>query len=166
MMRVLVVGTFDILHPGHLYYMERARELGEELWAIIARDSNISHKQSPVVPAEQRRQMVEALEVVDCAVLGSEHSIFERLREINPDVVALGYDQHHSVVNLQAEFDRRCIESEVVRVGGKPADSTGLYASSHIAERCVERDNLSSTEGTVYSQGPPVAPYGLDIPTP
>ncbi|MDL5503512.1 MAG: adenylyltransferase/cytidyltransferase family protein, partial [Candidatus Methanoperedens sp.] len=50
MVRVLATGTFDILHPGHLLYLSKARALGDELYVIVARDSMIKHKPKPIVP--------------------------------------------------------------------------------------------------------------------
>ena len=70
MIRVVATGTFDILHPGHLWYLEESAKLGDELFVIVARDANIRHKPRPVIPEEQRRVMVQALKPVTRAVLG------------------------------------------------------------------------------------------------
>jgi cytidyltransferase-like protein len=56
--RVVATGTFDILHPGHIYYLEESRKLGDELWVIVARDANVKHKPHPIIPEEHRLQMV------------------------------------------------------------------------------------------------------------
>ena len=47
---VVATGTFDILHPGHLFYLEESKKLGDELWVIVARERNVMHKPRPVVP--------------------------------------------------------------------------------------------------------------------
>ena len=70
MKRVVATGTFDLLHPGHIYYLEQSRALGDELHVIVARDVNVVHKPAPVVPEEQRLCMIKALAVVDDARLG------------------------------------------------------------------------------------------------
>ena len=70
MTRVLATGTFDILHPGHLLYLEESRALGDELVVVVARDVNVKHKPKPIIPEEQRLIMVAALKIVDLAVLG------------------------------------------------------------------------------------------------
>ncbi|MHC1574199.1 MAG: adenylyltransferase/cytidyltransferase family protein, partial [Candidatus Methanogasteraceae archaeon] len=90
MTRVLATGTFDIPHPGHLFYLSQASALGDELYVIVARASMIKHKPKPILPDEHRLLMVQALKVVDHAVLGSENDIFEPLHEIMPDIIALG----------------------------------------------------------------------------
>jgi FAD synthetase len=92
--RVLATGTFDLLHPGHLTYLKGCKALGDELYVIVARDSMIRHKPKPVIPEDQRVEMINAFKVVDKALLGSEEDIFAPIMEIKPDVIALGYDQH------------------------------------------------------------------------
>ena len=56
MTTVVATGTFDLLHPGHVLYLERSKTLGDELVVIVARDVNVRHKPKPVVPEEQRLQ--------------------------------------------------------------------------------------------------------------
>ncbi len=114
--RVLATGTFDILHPGHVYFLTQARALGDELFVIIARDSNVTHKPKPIVPEEQRLEMVNALGTVDKALLGSEIDMFEPLKVINPDIIALGYDQYFEIEPLEKELTKRGFPVKVVRV--------------------------------------------------
>lgn len=64
MIRVVATGTFDILHPGHLWYLEQSAALGDELYVIVARDVNIKHKPKPVIPEQQRCAMVDRKSVV------------------------------------------------------------------------------------------------------
>ena len=112
MTRVLAQGTFDILHPGHVYYFEEARSRGDELHVIVARRSNVDHKQRPVLPDRQRRDMVAALEMVDDAHLGHESDIFVPVKRIDPDVLMLGHDQHHNetaIANALAQRDIDCV---------------------------------------------------------
>ena len=107
MKRVVATGTFDILHPGHIYYMEKSRALGDELHVIVARDVNVRHKPAPVVPEEQRLSMIQSLAVVDHARLGDSEDMFRPIEEINPDIITLGFNQHFSEESLRkALFDR------------------------------------------------------------
>jgi len=114
--RILATGTFDLLHPGHVYFLNKARALGDELYVLVARDSNINHKPKPIVPEEQRLEMVSALGVVNFALLGSEKDMFEPLIQIRPDIVALGYDQHFEVNELESELKKRGFSTKVVRI--------------------------------------------------
>lgn len=94
--RVLCCGTFDYLHPGHLSFLRQAAELGTELQVVIARDENVKRIKGvlPDHDEDQRREMVAGVEVVDCALLGHPGPDFLRIvEEIDPDVIALGYDQ-------------------------------------------------------------------------
>ena len=116
MTRVLATGTFDLLHPGHVYFLTQARALGDELFVIVARDSNVTHKQKPIVPEAQRLEMIDALEMVNKALLGSEKDIFEPLKQIRPDIITLGYDQHFDANNLEKEITKRGISAKVVRI--------------------------------------------------
>lgn len=116
MTRILATGTFDLLHPGHIYFLTQARVLGDELFVIVARDSNVTHKPKPIVPEEQRLEMVSALEIVDKALLGSEKDIFEPLKQIKPDIIALGYDQRFDAEILEKELIKRELPAKVIRV--------------------------------------------------
>jgi FAD synthetase len=117
MVRVLATGTFDILHPGHLLYLEEAKKLGDELFVIVARDATVKkYKRSPIIPEEQRLRMVAALKVVDKAMLGSEWDMYEPLYSIRPDIIALGYDQGFNEEALEKELRERGFHSKVIRI--------------------------------------------------
>ena len=89
-MNVVVAGTFDILHPGHVYLFEEAADLGD-VYVIIARDSNVTKK--TVFNEKERLKMVESLKPVKKAVLGDENDFFKPIEEIGPDIIFLGPDQ-------------------------------------------------------------------------
>ncbi len=93
MKTVMAQGVFDILHPGHLHYFQESKKKGDKLVVIIARDSRID--KDLYFGEEERREMVEALEVIDKAVLGSEGDIYSTVEEVDPDIITLGYDQKH-----------------------------------------------------------------------
>ena len=116
MTRVLATGTFDLLHPGHVYFLTQARALGDELFVIVARDLNVTHKPKPIIPEEQRLETVNALGMVDKAFLGSETDMFEPLKQIRPDIITLGYDQNFEINFLEKELTRRGLPAKVVRI--------------------------------------------------
>ncbi len=117
MVRVLATGTFEILHPGHLLYLEEAKKLGDELFVVVARDVNVKRrKRTPIIPEKQRLKMVSALKVVDKAMLGSEKDIYEPLYSIKPDIIATGYDQEFDEGELEQELRKRGFNSRVVRI--------------------------------------------------
>lgn len=116
MVRVLATGTFDLLHPGHILYLSKAKALGDELYVIVARESMIKHKPKPVLSEEQRLAMVKALRIVDYAQLGSEKDIFEPLCQIKPDIIALGKNQYFDDRKLEIELRDHGINARVVRI--------------------------------------------------
>ena len=101
--RVLAAGCFDLLHYGHLRYLEEAKSLGgdgAELIVVVARDSTIIKRKgrSPVMCEEHRKELVEALKPVDRAILGgTDLDTAKVIREVKPDIIALGYDQEDLV---------------------------------------------------------------------
>ena len=74
MTRVMAQGTFDILHPGHTHYLKESLALGDELYVVIARDSRMKDTKDLYMNEVDRREVVDALEFVDQAVLGSGKS--------------------------------------------------------------------------------------------
>jgi len=116
--RVLAAGCFDLLHYGHLRYLEEAKKLGgegAELVVVVARDSTIMRRKGrpPVMKEEDRRALVEALKPVDRAILGGVDFDTELvIREVKPDIIALGYDQNDLEEIVKAKG-----EATVVRLG-------------------------------------------------
>lgn len=138
--RAVAQGTFDILHPGHVHYLREAAGFGDELHVIVARSSNVSHKESPVLPARQRRDVVGAIDAVDEAHLGHESDIFVPIERISPNTIVLGYDQHHDEEAVQAALDERGIDCEVARAGPRePKYEEELLSTGHIVDRILER---------------------------
>jgi FAD synthetase len=137
MTRVLATGTFDILHPGHILYLRKAKELGDELFVIVSRDSMVQHKSKPILPEQQRLQVVQALGIVDHAELGSEHDIFEPLKLIKPDIIALGFDQYFDENELREDLEKRHIRSKVVRLPNQ--DSGDLSGTEDIIQEIIQR---------------------------
>ena len=88
-------GTFDVLHPGHLFYLQQLKELGDFLVVVVARDKNVE-KIKGALPKQNENERLEAVKkagVADEAILGSETNIYQVLGEQLPDVIGLGYDQ-------------------------------------------------------------------------
>lgn len=119
-------GVFDILHYGHLYYLQEAKKLGDELIVVIARDSTVRRrKREPIMPEELRMKMVQELKPVDRAVLGHEDNPYKTVEEIKPAIIALGYDQEHDEEVLKKELSKRGLDVKVVRIGKYDHDIDG-----------------------------------------
>ena len=140
MTTVVAQGTFDLLHPGHLHYLREAKGMGDELHVIVARASNVTHKPGPVVPGPQRVEMVAGLKPVDHARLGHPDDIFVPIEEIEPDVIALGHDQHHDDDAIEAAAADRGIDLCVRRASPRESGETEeLLSTGRIIDRILER---------------------------
>ncbi|AGK60880.1 cytidyltransferase-related domain protein [Archaeoglobus sulfaticallidus PM70-1] len=134
--RVIATGTFEIIHPGHLRFLEEAKKLGDELIVIVARTKNVKHKPKPVIPEEQRRKVVEAIKFVDRAILGDENDIFKPIIELKPDIIVLGHDQHFDEKWLEEELRKRNVPAKVVRI--KVKEPCEFCSSAKIIQAIVE----------------------------
>ncbi len=125
----MAVGVFDLLHAGHLHYVEQAKSLGDELIVVVAHDDTVrKQKHEPVTNQELRRRMVEGLKPVDRAIVGNPPSepIFDILNTVKPDIIALGYDQKHSRDSIKSGLDNNgWSQVEVIRVEGLADDLDG-----------------------------------------
>ncbi|OLZ42379.1 FAD synthase [Natrinema saccharevitans] len=136
--RVVAQGTFDLLHPGHVHYLEAAADAGDELHVIVARAESVAHKPDPVLSGEQRRDAVAALEAVDHARLGHPEDFSVPIREIDPDIVVLGHDQHHDSDEIDGLLAAWGIDCRVERAGALEPTGKRLHSSSDIVDRVLE----------------------------
>jgi FAD synthetase len=113
--KVVCAGTFDHLHPGHVNFLKQAKALGDELIVIIARDETVKKIKGflPTHNERQRRNNVEDTGVPDFVVLGNlDTELFQILEELQPNIIALGYDQRVS----EDEIKKRCPDCRIVRL--------------------------------------------------
>jgi len=92
---VLANGNFDLLHVGHVRYLRGAKELGGKLVVAINSDDSVRALKGegrPIMPAEERAEIVAALGVVDAVVIFPELDVRALIREIRPDIQAKGTD--------------------------------------------------------------------------
>lgn len=117
MVKVMATGTFDLLHMGHIYYLKEAKKLGDILVTVVARDSTVRKlKHEPVTPENMRLSIVKELKVVDYALLGNEKDMYETVKIVKPDIIALGYDQIHDEKQIRIELNNRNIKAKIVRL--------------------------------------------------
>ncbi|MBB6478629.1 adenylyltransferase/cytidyltransferase family protein [Spirochaeta isovalerica] len=97
MKTVLVFGTFDVIHPGHIYFLQKAAAEGDRLVAVIARDRFVlkTKKRNPVHGEEERISHIMQSGLVDEAFLSDEVTgTYGVVEKVNPQVVCFGHDQH------------------------------------------------------------------------
>jgi FAD synthetase len=139
---VLASGTFDLLHLGHVRFLEEAKKAGgknAKLVVIVARDSTVEAQKgkTPVMPADQRRALVESLKVVDEAILGQEGISIEKVIEnIKPEIIAVGHDQYGTEKQVLKAIKEEGLKIQVVKIGkfGKQE----LDSSSKIVRKIIE----------------------------
>ena len=115
---VLAGGVFDIIHPGHIHTLTAAKALGDVLVVAIATDKTAQKmkKMTPLHNQELRCELVSSLSMVDEAIVGHEEDIFETVKEIKPDIIALGYDQIHQEKFISDGCKRINLDVEIVRL--------------------------------------------------
>ena len=140
---VLASGVFDLLHLGHVRFLEEAKKVGgknSQLIVIIARDITVKEKKGrkPVMSENQRRALVESLKVVDEAVLGFEDfDIGDVIERVKPDIIALGYDQIELENGTKMYVDKNKLTIKVVRIGKFEEDE--LDSSSKIKKKIIQK---------------------------
>lgn len=139
---VLASGTFDVLHMGHVKYLEEAKKAGganAKLVVIIARDKTAEKRKGskPVVPEDHRRALVEALKVVDEAILGFEDfNMGKVIEKIGPDIIAVGHDQNSIVRQVRETITRKGLNIKVITIGKFGRDK--LNSSLTIKRKIIE----------------------------
>lgn len=96
MSKVMVFGTFDILHNGHFDFFKQARKYGNEVVAVVARNINTERYKGEFPDNDEKVRLAKLVEsgAVDVARLGYLEDPYKIIREERPDVICLGYDQH------------------------------------------------------------------------
>jgi len=139
---VLAAGVFDLLHYGHIRYLEEAKKTGgpdARLVVIVARDETVRRQKEsgPIIPEDQRRAVIEALRVVDEALLGFEDLDLDRvLQQVKPDIVVVGHDQE--AIKNQVEKINKAREMQIKIVQISQFGEDDLNSSSKIKSRIVE----------------------------
>jgi len=139
---VLASGVFDLLHLGHVKFLEEAKKAcGKhvELIVIVARDATVEKRKGkkPVMPENQRRALVESLKVVDEAILGyEEFSIGKVIEKIKPDIIVVGHDQDGMEKTVRKYIEENHLPIKIVKIGKFGEDE--LDSSSKIKQKIIE----------------------------
>jgi FAD synthetase len=139
---ILASGVFDLLHLGHVRFLEEAKRAGgsnAELIVIVARDSTVEKRKGkkPIMPENQRRALVESLKIVDEAILGYEKfDIGKVIEKIKPDIIVVGYDQDGMEQTVRKYVEAQGLKIKIVRIGKFEEDE--LDSSSKIKQKIIE----------------------------
>ncbi len=105
MKKVLVFGVFDGVHEGHREFLKQAKQLGDELVIVLARDVTVEKLKSrkPRLDFEERKNRLEKEDYVNKVIAGDEIlGTWQSAKSERPDVIALGYDQKDLGVSLSS----------------------------------------------------------------
>lgn len=138
MVRVMASGVFDLIHPGHISYLQQARSFGDELVVVVACDDTVrKNKHEPITPDYMRAKIVGSLKPVDVAIVGKNNGdIFDTVREIKPDVIVLGFDQHFDTEKLRESLEKEGLGHIRVERATETADD--LNATRRIVKKIKE----------------------------
>jgi FAD synthetase len=118
--RIMVFGTFDIIHPGHRNFFKQAKALAKNSYLIVSlgRDKNVLKikKHFPDNNQAVRLENIAQIPEVDEAVLGGLKDHLPHIIKAKPDIIALGYDQTAYVKNLKQELRASGLTTKIVRL--------------------------------------------------
>lgn len=133
---VLANGCFDLLHVGHVRYLHAARALGDRLVVAVNDDESVRRLKGagrPLMPAEERAEILAALADVDAVTVFSEPDVRALVRAIRPDVHAKGTDYTADSV---PERDTVIESGGRVAIVGDPKD----HSATELMQRIQEKD--------------------------
>jgi len=137
--KVLIAGTFDIIHPGHIYFINEARKLGKVV-VVVARDSTVKKikGREVVVPERQRLEVVRNIKGVAEAYLGHEGDDFLKIvEEIRPDIIVLGPNQPFDDKKIKIDLEKRGLNIEVIKLK-KVYDEYPMCSTRKILKRVLK----------------------------
>jgi FAD synthetase len=138
---VLIAGTFDLLHPGHIYLVNEAAKMGD-VYVIVATDQNrkLYSGESPIIPENQRLEVMMSVKNVKEARLGrSDNDTLKTVEEISPDIILLGPDQKYDQETLKQGLVEKGLNNIIVKRLDTYYDKYELHSSNLIKKKIIEQ---------------------------
>ncbi|MFH2063229.1 MAG: adenylyltransferase/cytidyltransferase family protein [bacterium] len=134
---VLVFGVFDLLHPGHVFFLEQARSHGERLVVIVTRDERALEGKGrrPVFSLEERLKLVGSLQAVDLAEAGDRPGEWTAILRHKPNVICIGHDQTADHPKIRQQIESITPKPQILRL---PTYGDGELSSSAIRRRLLD----------------------------
>ncbi len=137
MVTVMATGTFDLLHMGHIFFLKEAKKLGDKLVVVVATDATVRRlKHEPVTPQDIRLSLIKELKIVNDAYIGSKDDMYAIVKQIKPDIIALGFDQLHNEADITTELKKRGLTAKVVRLPKYPGEGD-LNGTRRIIQKVI-----------------------------
>jgi rfaE bifunctional protein nucleotidyltransferase chain/domain len=135
---VFTNGCYDLLHPGHIRLLERARSLGDILILALNSDASVRRLKGPSRPLigeRERGQVAAALEAVDAVTFFGEDTPRELISELLPDILVKGADWSHFIAG------REEVEAAGGRVVALPLEAG--YSTTNIVDEILKRSRAT-----------------------
>ncbi len=118
MKTIMLFGTFDILHIGHINLFQQARKYGDKLIVVVARDTNVikNKKIKPLFTEKERAVVLKNIKLIDQVLLGSKINPYTIIKKVYPDIIALGYDQKDYVTGLKDFLQENNLSAQIIRL--------------------------------------------------
>ncbi|MFL0801309.1 MAG: adenylyltransferase/cytidyltransferase family protein [Agarilytica sp.] len=141
-MIIYTVGTFDLLHVGHIALLEYCKSLGNTLAVGVASDSVVnSYKPNvPVIPLEQRMEMLSALRCVDIVHSYNELEYVSGCKQMHADIFVIGEDWGNNAHNIEVESYLKSAGKEIKQVLYNPRTSSTTIKQNVMAQSTHQRD--------------------------
>jgi FAD synthetase len=139
--KVLIAGTFDLIHLGHIYLINEAAKLGD-VYVIVATDKNreLYSGEAPIIPEEQRLAVIKSIKNVKDAKLGRhDNDTLKTVEEIAPDIVLLGPNQKYSIETLKKGLIDIGLNKVEVKRLKTYYEKDELHSSSLIKQKIIEK---------------------------
>jgi rfaE bifunctional protein nucleotidyltransferase chain/domain len=135
-MIVYTVGTFDLLHVGHLALLNHCRTLADVVAVGVASDEVVSRYKPnvPVIPLNQRMEMLEALQCVDIVRPYHELEYVSGCKELNADIFVIGEDWGRKQHNLDVESYLEAAGKQIIQVRYNPQTSSTKIKQTILAQ--------------------------------
>lgn len=140
-MKVLIAGNFDVIHPGHIYFLTEASKLGD-VTVVVARDETIKKfkGRAPIFNENERKLILENLKMIEKVILGDQKDFFAPVIKENPDIIFLGPDQYSSWI--EERISKSGLNTKIMRL-----EKRLPYSSSELKMRFLKVYTLDSTKG-------------------
>jgi len=137
-LKVLIAGNFDVIHPGHIYFITEASKLGK-VTVVVARDETIKKfkGRAPIFDENERKLILENLKMVEKVILGDQKDFFAPVIKENPDIIFLGPDQYSSWI--EERISKSGLTTKIMRL-----DKRLPYSSSELKKRFLKVYTLDS----------------------
>jgi glycerol-3-phosphate cytidylyltransferase len=152
---VYTVGTFDLLHVGHLALLEYCKSLGNVLAVGVAANSLVkSYKpHEPIIPLAQRMEMLRALRCVDIVIPYHELEYVSGCKKVNADIFVIGEDWGKKQHNLDVEAYLKVEGKQLVQVRYNPRTSSSKIKKNVITQSHNDKYSAQAVAITIHNKG-------------